>query len=108
MLIKYLPTEDTKDIDMDSEEVKSVIKKAMGIDSNIKLLSHLINVQSVKIMHKRQEINQAHRMLDELNACGQQGVGSIRERLHELLKAYVNGRPLPTIEQINYARDRGN
>jgi len=51
------------------------------------------------------EVDNAHAMLDRLGAPGNRGYESIRERLDALLTEYVrDGRPLPTAEQIHYAR----
>jgi hypothetical protein len=55
-------------------------------------------------MDEGKEIKQAHMMLNRLGALGQ-GVGSIRERLSDLLEQYtINKRPLPSRDLINWAR----
>lgn len=54
------------------------------------------------------ELENAHAMLDKLGATGTKGSGSIRERLSCLFADYIkNSRPLPTIEEINWAHWEG-
>ena len=54
------------------------------------------------------ELKNAHAMLDKLGACGNQGSGSVRERLTSLFREFIeNNRPLPTIEEVNWAHWEG-
>ena len=89
-------------------DTKTSLKKAHEIIRNqnerIEELEKTSDRQSKK---DRAEVSNAHDMLDELNAAGNRGMGSIRERLDALLMEYLRGRPLPTREQISYARFKG-
>ncbi len=52
------------------------------------------------------EIVRLNLMLDELSATS--GGASTRERLMDLLSRYVDGKPLPTKEQLVYSIKVGN
>ncbi len=56
------------------------------------------------MLEPKREVEDAHAMLDRLGAPGRQGGASIRERLDSYLCQLVKGRPLPTREQVGWAR----